>query len=260
MRSLLIAVPVLFVFGSLSVAADAVFAAQVGRVFNFGGSTIVAHGFWLLFGLWVATASLWNVGAVDLPNDVVASVPERHRLGRVEVAIILGSLATLFALFVIVQVRYLFGGEDVVQSSIGLTYAQYARRGFFELVAVALLLLPVLAGINWGRQQTGAGLRLFLVLTAVLIALVFVIMVSAWQRMAMYREAFGLTELRFYVVASLPLIGAALLWFFVTVARKRVEHFLAGAMAIVVLGLVAVIAVNQHAIIVGTNSSPREGP
>src|SRR3546814_9714779 len=52
------------------------------------------------------------------------------------------SLAALFALFVVVQLRYLFGGEDAVQRSVDLTYAQYARRGFFELVTASLLLLP----------------------------------------------------------------------------------------------------------------------
>ena len=153
------------------------------------------------------------------------------------------------------QVRYLFGGEDVVQTSIGLTYAEYARRGFFELVTVALLLLPVLAGINWARQQSTGASRVFLVLAALLIVLVLVIMGSAWQRMAMYREEFGLTELRFYVVTAMPLIGAALIWFFVSVWTRRVEQFLAGAMALGALTLFIVIAVNPDAVIAGTNAA-----
>ena len=254
-RSLVIAVPVLFVFGSLFASADAVFADGVGRLFNFDASTFVAHAFWLVFGLWVATASLWNVAAIDLPHEVVVDVPERHRLGRVEVAVVLGSLAALFALFVVVQVRYLFGGADVVQSSIGLTYAEYARRGFFELVAVALLLLPVLAGINWARRQTADAFRLFLALAAVLIVLVLVIMLSAWQRMAMYREAFGLTELRFYVVTAMPLIGVALVWFFVSVWTRRVEQFLGGAVVLTALTLFVVIAINPDAVIARTNAA-----
>ena len=254
-RSLLIAIPMLVVFGTLFASADAVFAEQLGRIFTFEASTIIEHGFWLLFGLWVATASLWAVAAVELPGEVVASVPGRHRLGRVEVGVVLGSLATLFALFVLVQVRYLFGGEDVVQTSIGLTYAEYARRGFFELVTVALLLLPVLAGINWARQQSTGASRVFLVLAALLIVLVLVIMGSAWQRMAMYREEFGLTELRFYVVTAMPLIGAALIWFFVSVWTRRVEQFLAGAMALGALTLFIVIAVNPDAVIAGTNAA-----
>ena len=61
-------------------------------------------------------------------------------LGIVELGIVLGLLDVLFLAFVLVQFRYLFGGAELVQVSATLTYAEYARRGFFELVAVAALL------------------------------------------------------------------------------------------------------------------------
>ena len=49
----------------------------------------------------------------------------------------------------LVQFRYLFGGAALVQVSETLTYAEYARRGFFELVAVAALLLPIMLLLDW---------------------------------------------------------------------------------------------------------------
>ena len=85
--------------------------------------------------------------------------------------------------------------------------------------------------------------------------LVLVIIGSAWKRMAMYREAFGLTELRFYVVTAMPLIGAALVWFFVSVWTRRVEQFLGGTMALAALTLFIVIAVNPDAMIARTNAA-----
>ena len=58
--------------------------------------------------------------------------PRRFLLSGV--AIVLAALDLLFLVFVLVQFRYLFGGDAVVQVTAGLSYADYARRGFFELV------------------------------------------------------------------------------------------------------------------------------
>ena len=55
----------------------------------------------------------------------------------------------LFLAFVLVQFRYLFGGAELVRGLTGMSYADYARRGFFELVAVAALSLPLLLLADW---------------------------------------------------------------------------------------------------------------
>src|SRR6185295_6990389 len=69
-------------------------------------------------------------------------------LGLTEVATALGALVLLFAAFVAVQLRYFFGGDALVQATAGMRYADYARRGFFELVTVSVLVLPVLLSAN----------------------------------------------------------------------------------------------------------------
>jgi hypothetical protein len=69
-------------------------------------------------------------------------------LGATDVTLALGALNVLFAAFVIVQIGWLFGGEALVLRTTGLSYADYARRGFFELTCVASLLLPVLLGAH----------------------------------------------------------------------------------------------------------------
>ena len=60
------------------------------------------------------------------------------RLGAVEAATILLVVDALFAIFVTLQLAWLFGGRDTLAMT-GLTYAEYARRGFFDLVIVAVL-------------------------------------------------------------------------------------------------------------------------
>ena len=70
-------------------------------------------------------------------------------LGIIELGVPLGLLNLLFLSFVLVQVRYFFGGAASVALTPGLTYSEYARRGFFELVAVSALVLPLLLLTHW---------------------------------------------------------------------------------------------------------------
>src|SRR5207237_6040436 len=122
--------------------------------------------------------------------------PTRIRIGQTEIAVALGIVNALFAAFVAVQIRYLFGGRSLVESRVHLTYAQYARHGFFELLAVSLLVLPLpFAAHALLRHRSPFSLRLVQALSAVLIALVLVVMASALERMHLYQREYGLTEL-----------------------------------------------------------------
>ena len=66
-----------------------------------------------------------------------------YAVGHIESSILLGSVNVLFFIFIFVQLTYLFGGESNISVQ-GFSYAQYARRGFFELIAVAIVSLLLL--------------------------------------------------------------------------------------------------------------------
>jgi hypothetical protein len=92
----------------------------------------------------------------------------------------------LFGVFVLVQFAYFFGGQDTL-AAIGLTYSQYARRGFFELVAVSILTLGLVLWLNHTTmRQPGRENRLFIALSVILVALTSVMLFSASQRMLLY--------------------------------------------------------------------------
>jgi uncharacterized protein DUF4153 len=87
----------------------------------------------------------------------------------------LGALNLLFLAFVVVQFRYLFGGEGLVEERVGLTYAEYARHGFFELVAVSVLVLVVLLAADaLVVRSAGRGGRFARLFSAGLVGLVSV--------------------------------------------------------------------------------------
>ncbi len=256
-RGLAIAVPLLLLFGALFVAADAVFEHLISDLFDFDIAELLGHIFLFALFAWVS-GGLLRLALIggELPP---IRRPPYLKLGIVELGVALGLLDVLFSLFVLVQVRYFFGGEDQVASFTGLTYAEYARRGFFELVTVTALALPLLLFAHWLlRTDKRSHVRLFALLAGSLVGLLFVVMASALQRMRLYTEAFGLTELRLYATAFVLWIFTVLVWFLLTVLRNRREHF---AFGILITGFVAVAVLNilnPDALIVRTNVARME--
>jgi hypothetical protein len=258
-RGLAIGLPLLALFGGLFVAADAVFRSllfeSIGDLRHLWLHLLIAAGIaWVSCGLLrdlLATRDEQRLVAAEL-----AGVRTRRLAlsGQIEVAIVLAIVNVVFAAFVAVQIRYLFGGRSLVESRLHLTYAEYARHGFFELVAVSLLVLPLLFGAHaLLRHRSPFSLRLVQALSAVLIALSLVVMASALERMRLYQREYGLTELRLYATGLIIWLGFVFVWLAATVVRARPRLFVTGAL---VSGFVATLAlniVNPDALIARTN-------
>lgn len=253
-RGLAIALPLLLIFGGLFAAADAVFADLMNRLITIDLGEFVLHVAGTLFFGFLAAGFL-RTALVKEPEPLpLLPRPAGLSLGPTETAIVLGLLNLLFLTFVLVQVRYLFGGAELVQATVSLTYAEYARRGFFELVLVAALVLPLLLGLDWLiPAESAPARRLFRWLGGSLVALLFVIMASAVQRLLLYQAEYGLTELRLYALAFMGWMAVMLFWFILTVLRGRPERFSLGALASGLAVLVFLNAMNPAALIVRAN-------
>jgi Domain of unknown function (DUF4173) len=185
-----------------------------------------------------------------------ARVMKKVSLGIVEIGIALGMLNLLFLLFVGVQVRYFFGGAKMVQVSAVLTYAEYARRGFFELVWVTALALPILLAAHWLlRKENPAHERVFRLLAGMQLVLLFVIMASAIGRMRLYQSEYGMTELRLYTTAFMGWLALVFVWFAATVLRGQRNRFACGALATGFLMIAALHVMNPDAFIVRVNAA-----
>ena len=183
-RGVFFAAPLLLIFGALFVAADAVFEELVVDVFGFDVAEVFGHLSLMLVFAWITAGLLWVALLAHTRENLALRRPDALSLGIVELGTVLGLLDLLFFAFVAVQVRYFFGGAERVVTTAGLSYAEYARRGFFELVTVTALALPILLLTHWLLRAEGrGGRRVFRVLAGTLIALLFVVMASALQRM-----------------------------------------------------------------------------
>ena len=255
-RGLLLVLPLLLLFGALLTAADAIYQKLVLSVFHFDPSVFLGH--FLLTLLLASLAAGFGRRLFLAPYG--AAGPERlsklPTLGVVETGTILGLLNLLFLSFVLVQIRYFFGGAATIAATAGLTYTQYARSGFFELVWVAALVLPLLLGLHrlQDTQNIRAG-RFFSAQAAVQVALLFVILASAMLRMKLYQDTCGLTELRLYTMAFMGWLAVVFAWFSLTVLRGRREHFAFGAVAAAFILIVGLHVLNPDALIVRTNAA-----
>jgi hypothetical protein len=253
-RGVLFALPCLLIFGGLFMGADAVFSHIVRKTFHLNLQQVFTHFFLAAFFAWCVGGYLRGM----LWGREIAAIEEKRlptfSLGTIEGGVVLGALDLLFLAFVLVQVRYFFGGSALVQATTGLTYAEYARRGFFELLAVAALLLPLLLLLHWlmaqrGRKSEGA----FRALASVQILLLFVVMASALQRIRLYQAEYGLTEQRLYATAFMGWLAVVFLWFALTVMNGRRERFAFGAMVAGFLLVIVLHALNPDSVIARAN-------
>jgi hypothetical protein len=253
-RGVLLAAPLLLLFGALLVAADAIFERLIIEVFGFDLAEVFSHLFLITFFAWITAGLLWAGLMARVPENFAIPRPRLLSLGIVEVGIVLGLLDLLFLTFVVIQVRYLFGGAGRVAATAGLTYAEYARRGFFELVTVTALALPLLLIAHWLlRAETRAHERLFKGFAGIMVVLLFVVVASALQRMYLYQQEFGLTELRLYTTVFMVWISVVLLWFLLTVMRARRDRFAFGALLAGFAAIFAINVMNPDALIASTN-------
>lgn len=253
-RGVLLAVPPLLVFGVLLMSADVVFDNLVRTTFHINVPRLFSHAFVIFFCGWIVAGWLRSLLIANALPQQPSELPRMFSLGITEVGIVLGLLDLLFLAFVAVQVRYLFGGASLVGITPGLSYAEYARRGFFELVAVAALVLPLLLAAHWLlRQENPQHARVFRAIAGVQIILLFVIMASALERMRLYTDQFGLTEQRLYATAFMGWLAVVFVWFALTVLRGRRERFAFGAMLAGFLLIGVLHVLNPDALIARTN-------
>lgn len=252
---LLVAGPILLVFTILLANADPIFGQRLEQLFSFELTELARHTIVAAALSWIAAGFLYAGGIEPAP---LPARPAWLATGAVEAAVVLALVDLLFGGFVWVQVRYLFGSREWVDTVAGLTYSQYARRGFFELVAVTALALPLLLAAHWVVRPDARGRRVVLALAGVQVALVLVMLVSALERMRLYQAEYGQTELRFYTTAFMLWLAVLLGSFLLTVLPGRRDLF---AQAVVLSAWAALFLLHfvnpDERIVLANRTAPR---
>jgi hypothetical protein len=250
-RAIILAAALLLVFGALLRSADPIFASLIALP-SFDVDEVFRH----LIVIGVFTAVLGGGARATLlakqERAGDATLPF-FRLSSVELTTALVTLNVLFAAYVLVQLGWFFGGERFLRERTGLTVAQYARGGFFQMLVVVALVVPLLIATRSALEPGRALARRHTLLSLPIVGLLGAIIVSAAARMQLYVRYYGLSVDRVYPVAVMAWLAIVLAWMTVTVLRGRPGTFTAGAAISALATLFTLNVVSPDSIVARTN-------
>lgn len=208
---LLVAVPVLALVLALLTSADAVFENILDGLARGLLGLSLGNSLWklcriLAAALFICSGLHFICSPIPEPANTAKDARTSSALPFLSVTLLLD---LVYLLFVAIQFTHLFGGREAAAMAGG--WAEYARTGFFQLAAVALINLCVCLIPAGEARFASRGGRLLRIADGVMIALSFVILFSAWWRMHLYIQAFGLSILRLVTLWGMIVIAALLL-------------------------------------------------
>ncbi|WP_141504561.1 DUF4153 domain-containing protein [Paenibacillus luteus] len=251
---LLISAPILIVVISLLASADEIFLSWLSSIPNLLGDFSFGDGFWRFFvGAFIgcyAFCYIWGLIFKNPKEQVSVSAPDPqasalYARGRIEfdpltAGTFLIAINLVYVLFVAIQFSYLFGAANGLLPE-GAAYAEYARRGFAELVMVALINVGLLmCGLHLIRRTSAVAEWVRKLSLTVLISCTIVMLVSAYSRLSLYEEAYGFTQTRLLVHGFMLYLGVLLL---IAMLRIWKERFSMGK-AYICVSVIAFILMN----------------
>ncbi|MBF6125849.1 DUF4173 domain-containing protein [Nocardia brasiliensis] len=253
--SAVVTLGLLAVFVPLLGGADATFAALFDAVTPRVDGGLAFQWIFLFTVLGLAAAgALYLLAAPMLAASESDGGLRVRQLRRIEWVLPVGALTALFTVFVSAQFVALFGGDDYVQRTAGLTYAEYARTGFWQLSVVSILTLAVLLVVlRWADQAT-AGDRMWLrALLSAVAVLSLIIVASALGRMWTYQQAYGFTVLRLLVEVCELWLGLVYLLVLAAVLSLRRMWLVRTVLGTAMATLLALAVVNPERLIADQN-------
>ncbi len=247
---ILLTLPVLLVFGGLLASADDNFRRVISHLFTWNFNSLIDTGITLGFWGMVAGGLIYPAVMALRPSLFLASKTNAGKLGLIEIGLPLGTLAALFVVFLALQLPYYLSGSQLPD---GLTFAEYIRKGFAELMTVAFLSLALLLSTHsLIRSELRSNISYRLLNLAVLIPLVLVIL-SAANRWRLYTQAYGLSETRLMGAAFLVWIVLCLGWLAYLLWRDNVQRFAYPALLMGFSTLLIITVLNPADMIAKTN-------
>jgi hypothetical protein len=229
-RGIFISVPILLILASLLAGADPIFEQGLKDFFKiFKIENIGEYIFRLVYILCLAYVFTGVLAQAIHPRKQETrpdpSQPSFSKvLGSIETKIVFISINLLFITFLVIQFRYFFGGQANINET-GFTYSEYARRGFGELVTVAVLSILIYYFFHSvTRLETSSQKRWFSVLSIMVFLQVLVMLFSSYQRLVLYEEAYGFSRLRTYTHLFLPWLALLILLVMVLEITQKQGH------------------------------------
>lgn len=232
---LALSAPILIVVVALLASADEIFLSWLLEIPNVMGRFSLGNGLWriivALFFAFYAFCYIWGLlfnkavpaankaAGVSTPGTVQSYV--RIEFDPITTGTLLISINLVYVLFVAIQFSYLFGAANGLLPD-GAAYAEYARRGFAELIMVALInVVLLMCGLHLIRRTSAAAERIRKLSLTVLIGCTIIMLISAYSRLSLYEEAYGYTQTRLLVHGFMLYLGVLLVIAMIRIWKER---------------------------------------
>lgn len=274
LKGLAIGLPVTFVFAallSIDVDFDAMLyrvEAKLGEGLSFAAWTLVtAAGGLVMHALYQRAEAAPHVGSMPsvayrfTREEIFAAPTATPRMSASTWVMVVGQVAVVFAVFVAVNLKNLFGGNTLVRSSASLTYSNYLHAGVGQLLFATVLsiclvatghrlLMPRGPHVRGGAVPGGKAL---VAAEVTLLGLTAMTVLSCAERLAIYEDAYGASRLRLGVAFTMIAVLGALGLTVLKVIRRAWGAY-EGSLAAFVIGLAVVASsVNADAYVARTN-------
>jgi hypothetical protein len=257
-RGVFITFPIIGVFSVLLSLSDTNFAQILGdtimsftRYFSFVG--LVRLGF--ILG---TTILIYGLGFILKSNKESKKEPTVSKSNEVinwESVILFSSIILLFGSYIILQASYLIGGKSFIAKIDG-TYAEFAKRGFFELSIITILIFGIVLTTDYIINKTRIKSKIFSALAAIIITQTFILLLSAWSKLALYIQGYGYTNLRLYTQVWIICMGLSFILLFVRELNfLKPNIFSNGVFVIFLSGLIVLNIINPEYTIAKYNLS-----
>ena len=198
-------------------SADSIFAHNVFEVFKDTFSLIKPNAILKTWGGLIAGIYLFGIAYMSylVKEPQVENVKSSMNGDLVVLNIIMVSILTVYTAFVVIQFRYLFSGAELPYD---LSYSDYARKGFFELLFLtAANIFMIILNVNLTKAKQGVWAKINECFCHYLCVLTIILLSSSWYRMWLYSYDDGLTRLRLLVFGFLifECIGLLITFFYI---------------------------------------------
>jgi len=218
--ALVIAIPSAIILILVLSNADMVFSLKTESVVGYLADFINPNAlFKIMFGIVVGLFLFGNLYNAYAEKDKEKREARHFNGDLIIINILLVTILVVYTLFVVIQFTYLFAGTTLPD---GLTYTEYARKGFFELLTLTgVNIAIILTVVKLTKAYGGKWLQCTKILCHYLCAITIILLVSSFYRMLLYTNDDGLTRLRFFVMVFLGFEAVGLIITFIYIAKPK---------------------------------------
>lgn len=255
------AIPLIFVFTLLFSSADLVFQKFVGDLLDFNlldtlqvSERLMNIIFFSVVFVGIFTFVSYTIRTFQRKEEVEIIIDDKK---HIEIYVMLGFVSLLFLTFIIIQIGYLFGGEQMILSQ-WHTYAEYATKGFQELEVIAFIVFVLFWQIDQYlyAHRKPSNSRIYKWLSSLIIFLTLVILLSAFRRLWLYETMYGFTEIRFYGYVCIIVLWLAFLIILHKILVFMKEwHFLISIISLCIGALLICNIINPESFITTSNTT-----